>query len=604
MTMQTPLLASFLVLLSSTAVAEPTNLYFGDTHVHTSWSTDAYAFGANYTTDPGTANRWALGLPVIHPYTRARVRIERPLDFLVVTDHAEFLGMMTNLVARRPELMESELGRSIARQLAEGKVAEAASKLGWGSQETAPDSQESPAVLNRPPIRRMLWSDYVDFADRYNRAGSFTSFIGWEWTSTPNLANLHRVVLTDAGAASAKRFIPYSSADSVRPEDLWDWLDTTTRRTGIGFVAIPHNSNLSMGQMFADTDSDGRPITAEYARTRVRWEPVAEVTQVKGDSETHPALSPDDEFADFETYRVYLDNRPAPGHPADYLRSALRLGLEIDQRLGINPYKLGLIGSTDAHTALASAEETNFQGKFANDITPERRAQPVLPYPAVGWMLAASGLSAVWAEENTRAAIFAAIKRREVYAVTGPRIRLRFFGGWEFEPHHAEANDLAELGYRHGVPMGGDLASAPKDSAPSFLIQAVRDPDGAALDRVQVIKGWVDRDGKAREHVYDVAWSGDRTIAANGRLPTVGNTVDLSMATYTNDIGAAELVRVWRDPDFDPAERAFYYARVLQIPTPRYSLYDALALGIDPAETGYPLTIQERAYSSPIWYTP
>ncbi|MBW2190203.1 MAG: DUF3604 domain-containing protein, partial [Deltaproteobacteria bacterium] len=438
----------------------------------------------------------------------------------------------------------------------------------------------------------------------------FTSFIGWEWTSTPTGKNLHRVVFIPQGGEVASKFIPYSSFDSDRPEDLWAWLEETSSRTGATFTAIPHNSNISGGLMFNDVDSEGRPITAEYARTRMKWEPVIEVTQIKGDSETDPILSPTDEFADFAPFKHMIDSeslksgaepQPAPG---DFARAALGRGLQIEAKVGANPYKFGMIGSTDSHTGMASAEENNFHGKTAFDSTPANEFNTFLGIKGFGADMSAAGLAGVWAEANNRDALFEAFQRKEVYASTGPRIRVRFFGGWSFADDDAAKKNIAQIGYGSGVPMCGALTQAPEGKAPRFLIYAIKGPRGANLDRVQIVKGWLREDGKTEEKVYNVAWSDDRRLDADGSLTRVGSTVDLTTGRYTNEIGDAQLSVVWQDPDFDPAARAFYYLRVLEIPTPRHTLYDAIALGMDPKETGHPSTIQERAYSSPIWYTP
>jgi hypothetical protein len=464
--------------------------------------------------------------------------------------------------------------------------------------------------LEDPAIRTPPWIASAEAADRNNEPGRFTALIGWEWSSLPDAANLHRIVFMDGDAADARKFLPFHSGMSSDPEDLWAWLDKTEREVGAAFVAIPHNMNISKGRMFDTVDSKGRPIDAEYARTRIRWEPVAEVTQTKGDSETHPILSPEDEFAEFETYRHLIDTRPetdhtAPVTPGDYARSALIRGLGIARASGVNPYAFGMIGSTDSHTGLSSAEESNFHGKMAIDGIPEAKESSRLgdAKGAVGWDMSASGLAGVWAEENTRAAIVAAMKRKEVYATTGPRIRVRLFAGWDFRERDLK-DDPARAGYARGVPMGGNLAPPPKRArAPTLLLSAQRDPKGANLDRIQVVKGWLDADGTPRERVYDAVASGKRVAGADGRLPQVGNSVDLERASYTNDIGAAELATVWTDPDFDPAQAALYYARVLEIPTPRHSLYDAVALR-QQHTPNHPATIQERAYTSPVWYAP
>ena len=409
----------------------------------------------------------------------------------------------------------------------------------------------------------------------------------------------------------ASKFQPYSLVDSMYPEDLWRWLDETSARTGAQFVAIPHNSNISKGYMFTERTLRGEPYTAELAQQRMRWERIVEVTQIKGDSETHPIVSPEDPFADFETYPHYIQQDPPPydPKPGDYVRSGLRLGLAMEQKLGVNPYRFGLIGSTDSHTGLSSAEEPNFWGKMARDSIPENKAGlrwggNVGP---TGWSMSASGLAAVWAEANTRDAILAAFRRREVYATTGPRIAVRVFGGWDFDPSAADSDSLAEIGYAGGVAMEGELASAPEGAALRLVVSVLKDPRGANLDRVQVVKGWTSGSGDSlttHERVFDVVWSGDRNLDSEGVLAAVGNTVDPETATYTNDIGAVRLATVWEDPEFDAASPSFYYVRVLEIPTPRHSVADAIALGLDAREIEGPWFIQERAYTSPIWYQP
>jgi hypothetical protein len=422
--------------------------------------------------------------------------------------------------------------------------------------------------------------------------------------------NLHRNVITNAGA-EANAFYPFSAGqffsiadDNTRPEALWAWLDETAARTATDFIAIPHNSNISAGLMFDTVDSDGRPISSGYAQNRMRWESLVEITQMKGTSEIRPALAPTDEFADYEIRRKLLIGTPTEASAGDYVRTALMRGLEIEAQVGENPYRFGFVGATDGHIGMSSVDEANFTGKIASDARLSDhlpRPRPVI-FPA--WEMSASGLTGVWAEENTRESLFAALKRKEVYATTGPRIALRVFAGFNFDAADAEAGDLAAVGYRQGVPMGSDLTQAPAGRALGMLIHAARDPVGANLDRVQVIKGWLDDNNVAQQRIYDVAWSGDRAPAADGKLAAVGNTVDINTALYTNDIGVAQLAAVWKDPDFDPGQTAFYYVRVIEIPTPRHSLYDAVALGIDPEVTAQAATIQERAYSSPVWYSP
>ena len=595
---------SVFILVASLATAGAahsgeTRLFWGDTHLHTSYSFDAFTLG-NASADPDTAFRFAKGLPVIHPGHRARVRIDRPLDFLVITDHAEGLGAMAELAAGNPLLVNNDYGRRWQQMLADGKLNAVFGEI----VQLGTESPETIGFLNDERVFRSAWEHIAATAERHNDPGKFTAFIGWEWSSTPSGMNLHRIVFTTDGEDKAVQFLPYSLNDSEKPRDLWNWLADTAERVGTDFVAIGHNSNLSNGRFFPLVDEDGQPIDAEYAQLRQRWEPVEEITQYKGDSETHPLLAPSDEFADFERYKHLLDGGPLEHKPGSYARSGLIRGLQLEAEIGVNPYKFGMIGATDTHTGLASAEEGNFLGKYAQDSVPETKAKETVP-GSVGWDASAMGFAAVWATENTREAIVEAFKRKEVYATTGPRIQLRFFGGWDFRARDARAKKLADVGYDKGVPMGGDLASAPRDKAPTFLISAVKDPLDANLDRVQVIKGWVAADGSAQERIYDVAWSGDRQPGDDGRLPPVGNTVSLETGSYENSIGATELTTVWSDPDFDPALRAMYYVRVIQIPTPRHTLLDTIALQEPPeAAGGHASIIQERAYSSPIWYTP
>jgi Protein of unknown function (DUF3604) len=619
-------LTGLLTLVSAVPAAanETTQLYWGDTHLHTAYSFDAF-LNNNESADPDTAYRWAKGLPVIHPYNRARVQIETPLDFLVVSDHAEALGVLRAIINDRHRFGEMSLWDEVKRWAAVQMIRLARwtdygplifmDQLPLNLEDWGADPVLDPG---NPPMTTILgdftptvvdsWQDIINAAETHNEPGKFTALLGWEWSSIPAGANLHRVIITPNGREAATRYIPFGSDQSQYPEDLWAWLASTAAATGSQFMAIPHNSNISKGYMFATTTLRGEPITEEYVNTRLQWEPVVEMTQLKGDSETYPSLSPDDPFADFEPFTFYLqqDVEPYRAATGDYIRPALGRGLQIGQQLGSNPYKFGLIGSTDTHTGLSSAEEDNFWGKMAYDSIPENKTGGALEGTrATGWDMAAAGLAAVWATENTRQGIFDAMQRREVYATTGPRIAVRVFAGWDFNPQDAGAEGLAQIGYDTGVPMGGELSGPglATDKAVKLLISAMKDPRGANLDRVQVIKGWLDSQGNSREKIFDAAWSGERVPRADGTLPAVGNTVDQASAHYRNGIGAAQLATVWEDPEFDPAQAAFYYVRVLQIPTPRHSLYDALALGLQAAGQR-PATIQERAYTSPIWYTP
>ena len=589
--------------LSGAAQAQ-TQLLWGDLHLHTNLSTDAYATGNKWVT-PDMAYRFARGIPIHHPDLDTKVRIDRPLDFLAITDHAINLGIDVMIKDGHDLLQATEWGREL--------IAQGGGDQDWaGFMRFRPPPGEAGAVREQvfsPQMRAAGWQLQIDAAERHNAPGRFTTFFAWEWTSLipsdNGVKNLHRNVISNADSVQdAGSFLPFSNADSLDPEDLWAFLADTSGRTGLDFVSIPHNSNISGGLMFAEVDSYGRPIDAQYARERMRWELLVEITQMKGTSEVHPALAPTDEFAEFEIRRKLLAGQATPPHEADYVRSALLRGIEFNQDIGENPFKLGFVGATDGHLGMSSAEEADFMGKLAADARLSQRAESVgsLVFPA--WEMSASGLTGVWAGENTRESIFQAFKRKEVYGSTGPRISLRVFGGFDFNQEDAEAVDLAAVGYRKGVPMGGDLTAAPEGASPTLLIRAVKDPAGANLDRVQVVKGWVDGNGETQQRIYDVAWAGEREPDAEGRLPAVGNTVDLSTGLYENSIGGVELATVWRDPEFDPALDAFYYVRVLEIPTPRHSLLDALALGIAVEETGQPATLQERAYASPIWYTP
>ncbi len=592
------------VLLSSTALSQETNLYWGDTHLHTNLSPDAYV-QRNTTASPDEAFRFAKGAPVIDANSRAKIRIDTPLDFLAVTDHAEYSGIPKMIWEGDERVLKTELGRRFQKMIADGDGTKVFFEIIGTVNENKPFEEFSTSEL-----RSSIWQESVAAAERHNEPGKFTALIGWEWSSLPKGQNLHRIIFMPEGGDVAEQFIPFSAFDSDVESDFWAWLDKTSKETGADFVAIPHNGNISNGLMFPLTNRAGQAIDANYAETRMRWEPVYETTQIKGDGETHPGVSPEDEFADFETFEHLLKTDDSETAAVDdvragsYTRSGLMRGLEIEAKIGVNPFKFGLIGATDSHSGYASAEEDNFWGKFSLDSTPDNKRDVELVPGVYGWDMSASGLSGVWAPENTRAAIAAAFKRREVYGTSGPRIALRVFGGWDFRAADASEVDVAAVGYAKGVPMGGDLTMAPDGKAPQFLIHAVKDPKDANLDRVQVVKGWLGPDGKARERVYDVAWSAGRERDGNGKLPAVGNSVDVKTGLYTNTIGAAQLSSVWEDPEFEKSQRAFYYVRVLQIPTPRTSTYDALALGIDPSETGRPVTIQERAYSSPIWYTP
>jgi hypothetical protein len=587
----------------------PDQVFFGDTHLHTAFSPDAGLIGATLT--PDDAFRFARGEKVISS-TGVPARLARPLDFLVVSDHAENLGLPTAVANRDPELLATEFGRKIAKIMAPGTIE---SKFaGYEFWELQSQTGEDP--LAGTNFGRSMWARATEAAEKNNAPGAFTALIGFEWTSGPNGVNLHRNVIFRGGKDTADKIVPISTYDTEDPEKLWDWMEQAEKNAGVRLLAIPHNGNLSNGLMFDDVTFDGRPIDEAYAKRRMRWEPVYEVTQMKGDSETHPKLSPNDEFADFYTWDKgsFGPDPKTPGMlPKEYAREAYKRGLAYDAKLGANPFKFGMIGSTDSHTGLSTAEEDNFFGKIA---ALEPTADPIRFYePLVGrfsenasdktfaWQTGAAGLAAVWARENTREAIWDALARKEVYATTGPRILVRVFGGWGFDKSDLDRSDFAKYGYDKGVPMGGDLSNAPKDGKPGLLIRALRDPEGANLDRVQVIKGWVDAGGTSHEQVYDVAWSGGRKPGQDGKLPPVGSTVNGADASYTNAIGEPFMQVFWTDDGFDPSLRAFYYVRVIEIPTPRWTTYDAKVFGVKTPE-GAPLDVQERAYTSPIWYTP
>jgi hypothetical protein len=587
----------------------PTRPFFGDTHTHTSFSMDAGAFGCRL--GPKDAYRFAKGEEIMAS-SGQHVKLSRPLDFQVVSDHSDGFGFFPQLISGDPGLLATAQGRKWYDEIQSGKGAQAAIDI-----ITSFGKGQMPKGFPLPgtPAYRSAWQETIKAADEANEPGRFTAFIGYEWTSNAGGNNLHRNVIFRDNGAKASLIEPYTTQPplgSTNPRDLWKWMVLCEQKTGAQILAIAHNGNLSNGRMFPIIESfTGKKIDREYAESRMRWEPLYEATQIKGDGETHPLLSPNDEFANFERWdkgNLDLTELKKPEMlEFEYARSALKNGLKMEAELGVNPYKFGMVGSTDAHTALAAVEEDNFMGKTtSSEPSAERASHPFVKTDKatiMGWEQTSSGYAAVWAQENTRESIFDAMKRRETYATTGPRMIVRFFGGWDFEDKDAQDRLPARAGYTKGVPMGGDLRAAPSGKSPAFLVAALKDPIGANLDRIQIIKGWVDKAGKTHEKVYDVAWSGDRKPSSDGKLPAVGNTVDVRNATYTNTIGATELIKVWKDPDFDPALRAFYYVRVIEIPTPRWTAYDAKYFGVTmPKEV--PMTTTERAYTSPIWYTP
>ena len=634
-----PVMAS-LCLPPSDAFAQQTQLLWGDTHLHSSFSVDAYMAG-NRSVDPDLSYRFAKGEPVIHPYNRTRVTIQQPLDFLAVADHAEYLGVIPVIMGGDYEQPEASLFEKIkswllvtAMKLAiEDPTAgtKRFTKLFPVSEIQSGDSRdpiaaaieagtdgglESLGLINTRAAARISnyqWLESMAAADRHNDPGQFTALVGWEWSQTASGTNLHRVIVSDMSGETASGIDPIGSDDAPYPEQLWDKLDTMSQALGADFISIPHNSNLSKGYMFSKKTLQGEIIDAAYAAQRMHWERLAEVTQFKGDSETHPTLAPDDEFADFERFNFYLQRFPqAKGFKAqkgDTARSALKNGLELNNQIGVNPFQFGMIGSTDSHTGIASAEEPNFWGKVATDSIPiNKRRHDEDGYADGkqsfnGWNMSAAGLAAVWSKDNTRESILAAMRRRETYATTGPRISVRFFGGWAFSESSINSPDYIDTGYTQGVPMGGELTDAPQGTSPSFIIAAAKGPIDHNLDRVQVVKGWLSENGKAQEKIFNVVWAGDRDINEAGELPAIGNSANTRTGKTKNTIGATQLMTLWTDPEFDPAQHAFYYARVLQIPTVRHSQLDAIALGIETPFEG-PATLQERAYTSPIWYRP
>jgi len=582
----------------------PTRVLWGDTHLHTMVSVDA---GTMTRLGQEDAFRFARGEEVTTTHG-LRAKLSRPLDFLVVSDHAEMYGLMPQLLKGDPEIVSTEPGKSWYKALTSGdgdKAFDTAMEI------VASLSKKEPPIKNDKAVKN-AWQAYTALADKYNEPGRFTALIGYEWTAQGG-NNLHRNVIFRGDASVANQTVPFSQFDSQNPEDLWSALAELEEKTGAEVLTIPHNGNLSNGRMFKVETFDGRPLTKEIASLRARFEPLAEATQIKGDSETHPLLSPNDEFADYETWdRSNLDGTELKKPEMlqwEYARSALKTGLMLEQKLGVNPFKFGMVGSTDSHTSLTAVEEENFFGKHSGvEPEPDRWKHIVIAAPdpklnVMGWQQAASGYAAVWATENTREAIFDAMKRKETYATTGPRMTVRFFGGWEFTDDDTNSRLPAGVGYAKGVPMGGDLSGDAQGKTPSFLVAAMKDPYSGNLDRIQIIKGWLDSNGKLQEKVYDVVWSDDRKPGSDGKLPPVGNTVDVENAVWSNSIGSPELIGVWRDPDFDPSERAFYYARVIEIPTPRWTAYEAMRFGVDMADE-VPMTTTERAYTSPIWYTP
>lgn len=588
----------------------PNDVYFGETHLHTSYSPDAGMSGT--VLGPEEAYQFARGETVTSS-SGIPVRLGRPLDFMVVTDHSENLGLPVAIARKDQSLMANEWGREMAELLTLGTLD--AARAAIDKYQQALNALEDP--LADTDFGKTAWAEIIAAAEKYNSPGTFTAFIGYEWSPAPGGSNLHRNVIYRDGAERATQSFPISAYETEDPEILWNWMAAYEEDTGGRVLAIAHNGNLSNGLMFDDvTLTEKKPLDADYAKRRMRFEPIYEVTQTKGDGEAHPGLSRNDEFADFETWDVGSfgpDAKTPDMLPREYAREAYKRGLAYEEKLGENPFKFGMVGSTDSHTGLSTAQEDNFFGKVAAlepTDDPVRFEEPVIGRLAEGGkkifarQANAAGIAGVWARSNTREDLWDAMARKEVYATTGTRMKVRVFGGFNFNQGDLDRSNFARHGYEQGVPMGGDLTAAPRGTAPTFLVRAMRDPDDANLDRIQIIKGWLDDKGETHERVYDVAVSDGRKINRDGRCKElVGNTVNVSEASYTNAIGDAALQGFWTDPDFDPAQRAFYYVRVLQIPTPRWTTYDAKFFNIKRPQD-VPSSIQERAYTSPIWYTP
>ncbi|GAB3292218.1 DUF3604 domain-containing protein [Parahaliea aestuarii] len=599
-------LCSGLCAATTTFAADdyPRQALFGDTHVHTGWSADAGMDGA--VVDPFQAYQFGRG-EEITSNTGMKAKLHRPFDWFMVTDHSDGMGVINEIVAGNPEMMASPVLKRWRDALQEGGAAAASAKSELVRMQS---NGELPSQVTDPKWMVSAWEQTIKAAEQYYKPGEFTTFIAYEWTVNADGGdNLHRNVIFRDGADRAAQVRPLTTFETQEPKKLWAWMKAYEDKTGGRVLAIPHNGNMSNGRMFEEQQFDGTPMTREWAETRAHYEPLYELTQIKGQSESHPLLSPGDEFASWDLWdrgNLILVPKPEGSFPKEYWREALKAGMRIEGELGANPFRYGANAGTDTHTGLSTSEEDNFFGKFKTlEPRKERWNFPLLEGESdnyMGWEMAGSGAMGVWATENTREAIWDAMKRRETFATTGPRMTLRFFGGYDFRQSDLGV-DLAEAGYQRGVPMGADLKADSDGRVPTFIVAAQRDPQGANLDRLQVIKGWVDVDGEVQERIYDVAWSDGRKPGADGKLPAVGSTVDTAKATYSNRIGDDAFAAVWTDPDFDASQRAFYYLRVLEIPTPRWTLYDKVRYGADMPDS-VPLVHQERAFSSPIWYVP
>ncbi len=592
------------LLLGTSALAQDVslnphrNVYFGNLHVHTSYSFDGYTNGC--PTGPDDAYRWAKGEAIPGGGDGSKLQIKVPLDWYAVSDHAEYLGVFRKMEDPESRVSKLPIAKRITsddQKVAFDAYAEVLNKVSAG--EADPD-------LSDPEISNTIWREVVRTADAHYQPGKFTTFPGFEWTSNPGQQNLHRVVIFEGSTHVPE--LPFSALDSDKPEDLWVWMDAQRER-GASLLAVAHNGNASNGLMFPEeTSYGGSAVNKAYAEARTRNEPVYEISQIKGTSETYPVLSPNDEFAGFELwdYTLSPDAKPPKNKKGSYAREALIRGLKLEQGGRGNPFKFGFIGDSDTHNSASTPEEDNYTGKFGMENDPKHRIFGPPGFNDANKKqireFSSGGLAGVWARANTREEIFAAISRKETFATSGPRMKVRFFGSFAFSRKTLESTDWIDDAYTHGVPMGGELRAASKGKAPTFVVEALKEADGANLDRIQIVKGWV-ADGETHETIYDVALSGGRKPDKNGKISPVGNTVNVEDATYTNSIGAPQLRVAWTDPDFDPGIPAVYYARVLEIPTPRWSTYDAAKLGVEPPKD-LPTSIQERAWTSPIWYTP
>jgi hypothetical protein len=573
------------------------NVYFGEQHLHTSASPDAFAVGTRSTWED--AYNWALGKEVKLSTTGETMKKSTPYDFVAITDHAEYYGVMPRLIDMKDPLSKTAFAKKLQNKKADKNDPNSAINVILHSILT---STAMPEYVTED-LLHSNWERFVKVANKYNDPGNFTTLIAFEWTSIPNGRNMHRNVFfrNDKGPKA-----PYSSFDSIYPEDLWTYLEIQ-REQGNETFAIPHNGNVSDGWMYSPNKFLGGPMDARYAERQALNEPLTEIIQTKGSSDTHPWLSPNDEFAEFEMF-PNLINVAQPGQiKYGYVRQGLVEGMFLEEKLGTNPFKFGIVSGADIHSSYSGNEEFNWHGAHgATDDTPQKRLNPAMtPSGEPGAIVGSAGATAVWAEENTRASIFDAMKSKETYGTSGPLIRLRFFGGWDYSDNLVNDKDFVKKAYASGVPMGGDLPEKQKKAkAPTFAVWALKDPESGNLDRVQIIKGWVNKWGRASEKIYDVAISdGRKADPKTGKVPPVGNTVNVKKATYTNDIGDSQLSAVWTDPDFDPKQKAVYYVRVLEIPTPRWTTYDSARNNL-PLSPSVPATLQERAWSSPIWYTP